>query len=112
MYVTDTLTRPCRSVLHGVGPYQRSSLSRVAQALVLAEECTDPDAAVLLVQQVSELFGDLTPLGQALANVAVDTDAVRAKLAPIEEAWNELLAAEEFEQLRSVVRGLPTAAAL
>ena len=70
------------------------------------------ESAALVCSQVAELFGDLMPLGEALANVGVDVDAVRDNLKVIEAAWQRLLEAEEFEQLRSVVGGLPTAAAL
>jgi len=111
MHVKDHLDRPVGELLHSVGPPSRQPLTRVCQALTLAGEAENTDAGVLLLSQVAELFGDRTPVDEALASVGVDVATVRKKLRPIEAAWQELMQAEEIEQLRSIGPGLHTAAA-
>jgi len=103
--------RSCRSLLHSIGPFERSALWRMASALCAAGECETLDSAVLLCTQASEYFGEDLPIGEALEQAGVDLERVAVELAKLEEWWAQKKQDEEIQLLRGMARDLPVAGA-
>jgi len=114
LHVPDELKRPSFTVLNAVGPFPRTALFRVAQALVNAEEAETTDSAVLLCQQAAQYFGRHESgrnrsMGEALAECGVDVGAVRRELRKVEQVWQRQLEDEERQQLSAMGPSLAVA---